>query len=257
MSSGSLQTLERGLDILLLCAKDESSSCSLEEIMQDLNVPRSTAYRMVKSLLDRGFLRKGAKTGQYQLGYQLVQLAQLADTRAELAQAAIPVLEEIVKEFGETSFITVRSGWQALCLEQVESPHPIRLSYSKGRTLPLYAGGSAKVILAHLSQRDQEKILSRDLNTFTDPALVDPDIIRLNLDDIKKKGYAVSRGETDLGAVAICVPILDSEGKLLGGLTVAGPAGRMPDDDDVSKFVQFMKPAAKRIAIKYNDLCGW
>ena len=256
MADGRLQTLERGLDILSHCARGDRAGCSIEDIVEQLDLPRSTAYRMVKALKERGFLRAGERKGRLQLGYQLVQLAQAADTSSELSQAALPVLQQIVESFEETAFITVRSGWQALCLEQIESPHPIRLSYRKGRTLPLYAGGSAKVLLAHLSPRDQDRVLGGEIEIYRDPALADPAKIRRTLKDIRRRGYATSREEIDPGVLAICVPILGANDRLIGGLTLAGPKGRMPSGAEIPGVARYLRSAGARIAEDYQRRCG-
>ena len=253
MADKSLQTLERGLDILLLCAMREPGGLPLSAVMEQLNLARSTTYRLVKVLRDRGFLRSGGKPGHIELGYQLVHLGKVADARAELSAASLPVLQDLVDKLGETAFVTVRSGWRALCLEQVESPHPIRLSYRKGQQLPLYAGASGKIVLAYMRDRDQEHVLSGRLRVFTDERFVEPDRIRQDLVAIRRQGYAITRGEIDPDASAICVPIMMWDGKFIGGLNVAGPTVRFPQGVE-AKLIGHLQEAAMAIADRFEEL---
>ena len=253
MADKSLQTLERGLDILLLCAAHEPGGLPLATVMERLNLARSTTYRLVKVLRDRGFLRSGGKPGQIELGYQLVHLGKIADARAELSAASLPVLQDLVDALGETAFVTVRSGWRALCLEQVESTRAIRLSYRKGQQLPLYAGASGKIVLAHMREREQEQVLSGQLQVFTDERFVEPDRIRRDLAAIRRQGYAITRGEIDPDASAICVPIVLWDGKFIGGLNIAGPTVRFPQGAEV-RFIKHLQEAAVAIADRFEEL---
>lgn len=248
----SLQTLERGLDLLMFCAESNDGGCSLQQVIDELGVARSSAYRLIKVLRDRGFLRATGRRGHLELGYQLVHLGRVAESRSDLSSAAYPVLCKLVRETGETSFITVRSGWRALCLEQAESPHPIRLSYAKGVSQPLYAGASGKIVLAHLSEREQEKVLSGHLQVFTDELLVQPDVIRRDLKAIRENGYALSRGEIDPGAAAMCVPLFTAAGHFLGGLNIAGPANRVPANLE-PRLLRLMRNAAREISERFES----
>lgn len=252
MVDNSLRTLERGLDILTLCASEERG-VTMTTVMERLGLARSTTYRLVRVLRDRGFLRSGGKPGCLELGYQLVQLGKVADMRAELSAACLPVLQELVDALGETAFVTVRSGWRALCLEQAESPRPIRLSYRKGEQFPLYAGASGKIVLAHMREQEQEHVLNGELQVFTEAQYVEPDRIRQHLGEILRQGFANTSGELDTDAWAICVPILLWDGKFVGGLNVAGPVQRYPADT-LDALLTRLKEAAGKIADRYAEM---
>ncbi len=250
MADKSLQTLERGLDVLMMCAAAERGGVTLTGVMDQLGLTRSTAYRLVKVLRNRGFLRSGGRPGHIELGYQLVQLGKVADTRVELSNACLPVLHELVAELGETTFVTVRSGWQALCFEQVECSRPVRLSYRKGEQFPLYAGASGKIVMAHMSSHEREHVLSGELKVFTEPKYVEPERIRRDLAQIRRQGFAQTAGELDTDAWAVCVPILLWDGKFVAGLNVAGPVHRSPGDK-LETILARLKDAANRIADRY------
>lgn len=250
MADKSLQTLERGLDVLMLCAAAERGGVTLTGVMEQLGLTRSTAYRLVKVLRNRGFLRSGGRPGHLELGYQLVQLGKVADTRGDLSDACLPVLHELVGELSETTFVTVRSGWHALCFEQVECSRPVRLSYRKGEQFPLYAGASGKIVMAYMSSHEQEHVLNGELKVFTEPKYVEPKRIRRDLSEIRRQGFAHTAGELDTDAWAICVPILLWDGKFVAGLNVAGPLHRLPADK-METVLACLKDAANRIADRY------
>lgn len=250
MTANVLRTLERGLDLLSLYC-DHPDSISLEYIMEKLQVPRSTAYRMVAVLRDRGFLRTTGVPGQFDLGYQLCHLARIADSRLNLGAIARPVMRELVSEVNEAALILVRSGLNALCIEEVQSSHTVQVRFNTGLPLPLYAGAAAKVVLAFMSDRDQDKALAGKLPALSQSGYLNKKKLREELVRIRKTGVAMSCGDVLLGVVAVSVPIFAADQSLLGGLTVAGAQARMPKDRCAS-LVKPLRAAADRIGESYS-----
>ena len=131
--------------------------------MESLDLPRSTAYRMVSVLRGRGFLRPTGVPGHFDLGHQLCHLARLAESRLNLGAIARPLMCDLVSEVHETALLVVLSGWKALCLEEVQSKQTIQVRFNTGTALPLYAGAAAKVVRAFMSRHQQCRVLQGKL----------------------------------------------------------------------------------------------
>lgn len=250
MTANVLRTLERGLDLLSLYC-DHPDSISLEYIMEKLQIPRSTAYRMVAVLRDRGFLRTTNVPGHFDLGYQLCHLARVADSKLNLGAIGRPFMRELVSEVNEAALILVRSGLNALCIEEVQSSRTIQVRFKTSMPMPLYAGAAAKVILAFMPTRDQEKALAGKLPALSQSGFINKKKLREELAAIRKTGVAISCGDVLLGVVAVSVPIFAADQSLLGGLTVAGAQARMPPETCAS-LVKPLRLTADKIGESYS-----
>lgn len=252
---GGFLALERALDLLELFVRKQTREIAVADLIAELGLPRSTLYRFLKVLKHRGFLDDGSRRGWVQLGAKLALLAAEADGSADIARAARPILRELVAATGETAFVTLRSGDFALCVEREESPLGVRLAYEKGRMMPLHAGCSAKVLLAGLAPEEQERFLRRPLERYTERTVTDPGLLRAELARIRRDGFAISTGETDPGAAAVCVPVPGAHGRPLAALTLAGPAFRV-DGDRLEHFQTLVREAAGRLALALHGRAG-
>jgi DNA-binding IclR family transcriptional regulator len=223
------QTLERGLE-LLLTFSEEQPLLSVSEIATQTRLPVSTVYRLIQTLEAKGFVA-AAGVGRYQLGASVVGMIRVVRRRFDrgIGGLSLPFMEELTAQIGETTLLTVVSGVQAVCIESTESRQAIQLSFQRGRVMPLWAGASAKVLLAYLDPQTQARVLEQlDDQRYANGEQVDPRALRRQLDTICAQGYAFTDSEVDPGVHAVAVPVLDSRGRLLAGLSIAGPSDRLP-----------------------------
>lgn len=250
-----LGTLEKGLNILSLFDK-EYPVMSIPQIAARSNLPESTAYRYVATLKSQGLIKEDTKPGYYRLGLKILELAQVARERLSIIDIALPVMQQLLKKTEETIVLTAISGQKVMCIERVESSHTLRLSFDQGRTMFMHAGASAKVIMAYLDEAEQDRIIREaGLPRFTENTITDPEILRANLKDIRRKGFCISTGEVDPGARAAAAPILDEHEKIIAGLSVVGPLDRIKGPK-IDKFTHLVMEAASEIA-EQIDKAGW
>jgi DNA-binding IclR family transcriptional regulator len=147
---------------------------------------------------------------------------------------------------GETVLLTVISGWEVICIEKVEATRLIKLSLERGSSLPLHAGASSKILLAYQENSFIDSMFKKtQLTKFTDNTITDPARLKRELKAIVKQGFSFSDQEVDLGARAIGAPLFDHKGKVVGGLTVAGPRERISDREK-ERLIRLVKETAKR-----------
>jgi len=242
-----LSTLAKGLKILALF--DETRPIiDVSTISTLLNLPKSTAYRYLATLKSHGLIEENGRPGHYRLGVKVLELSWIARRHLDILNIARPVMEELAKKTQESVFLFVVHGQRAICIEGIESAHPLRLAFERGRTLFLHAGASAKVLMAYLDEEEQDKVIREvGLPKLTKYTITDPKNLKAELRDIRKRGYAVSHGEVDPTTRAIGAPILDEHGKIIAGLSVAGPKHRL-DEDKLKRFIPMVVEAANRIA---------
>jgi DNA-binding IclR family transcriptional regulator len=194
-----------------------------------LGMRKSTAYRFVSGLRERGFLDE-AGLGQYRLGPRIFQLAEAARQSFSIVDLSILVMEELAQTTGETCLLTTVVSDHALAVRQVAAPQPVRLTFQPGVMRPLHAGASAKVLFAFLPEKHRERLLRTGrFERRTARSVTDPARLRRQLTQIRAQGYSVTTGEYEEALRAVAAPVIEPGGGVWG-LSVVGPVTRMRDD---------------------------
>ncbi|HEX6054345.1 MAG TPA: IclR family transcriptional regulator [Intrasporangium sp.] len=213
-------SFQRGLRVLIAVA--ESGETRADEIARDAELPLSTVYRYLRTLREMKFVEE--RDGSYLLGWRLLELSGQHLTHTRLMELGQSFLRELSEVTGETAVLTVRVGTQAMCLRQVESPHPIRMAFKISQLLPLYAGAGQRMLLAHAPTSVIERVVQQPLRHITTGTLDRAHILK-EIEQIRRNGFLVSHGEISDGAVAVAVPVF-ANGEIACSLTVAGPENR-------------------------------
>jgi len=211
-----------------------------------VNSPRSSVYRFVRILRERGLLALDAQTKKYRVGPVLHRLGMAATP--DLCELAQPALERLTKESGESSFLSVRNGWETRYTASVEGPERIRFTAPLGKAVPLYAGASAKVILAFMEEKEQKAyIRSLRPSRLCTATITDKKKLEQALRLIRRRGYDFSQEELYRGAWGIAAPILDQAGVAIAALAITGVNFRLPKKK-LPHFISMIRKAAEEIS---------
>ena len=211
----------RGLRVLLTIA--DRGEIRADELSTLLETPISTVYRYLRTLATFGFVDRGGG-GAYRLGPRIVIGRGAIVTTEELIRVAAPVLAMLVEETGETAVIARRVGPAAVCLHEVPSRHPLRVTIEAGSSWPLHAGALSKVLLAYADPEILDEVVAAGLPPITGSTPNETEL-RRDLADIVATGVGRSDGERISGVVGIAVPILREDG-IVAAIGLAAPSGR-------------------------------
>jgi DNA-binding IclR family transcriptional regulator len=200
------------------------------EVAKELSITVPTAHRLLTVLADHGYLARFGR-GRFRLGLESISLGRRALASIDLRSVLRPTLQSLAAESGETALLTVPDEREhaSLCIDRVESAHPLRLSLEVGRLTPLTAGASAKALLAFLPPAEIQLILGRPMERLAPGTITAPDALREELDAIRQRGYATSKEETDASAWGVAAPIRSSDGYAVAAIGLAGPLSRLSD----------------------------
>jgi DNA-binding IclR family transcriptional regulator len=225
----SFNTLAKSLDIIDLLMKTKVNM-NVTEISKELKMPKSTTYKYLAILRDKGFLEFDNTAGTYMLGFKFLEFASVVQSQSQLDKIAFPHMKKLYLEVKETIILSVLKFGKAYCLERIEGEGGIVFSMQRGSHLPLHCGASAKVLLA-FSDEDVDTLLGEEkLKKYTPYTITDPEVLKKHLQEIKKAGYAFSDQEVDIGARAISAPIFNKQKKLAGALCIVGPVHRFSEE---------------------------
>jgi DNA-binding IclR family transcriptional regulator len=222
----SIEVLTRAIDIL--CAFSHARpSMGLAEIVQAVGLPKTTVFRVLSSLVERGFCQWDAQSGKYSLGFELLRLADIRRRQSNVHDVALPVMREIRNEVNETVILSVRSGDSRVHIDFVEGLHPMRRMADLGVHAPLYAGAASKVLLAGMADAEIEAYLERtNLTAFQESTITDPAVLWREIRSVRKRGFAESKGELFPGGGALAAPIKDYSGGTVAVMDILTPAHR-------------------------------
>ncbi len=242
------QTVDRLVDVLAALV-EAGRPLAAGELAERAGLPVSSTYRLVASLERHGFVERRPRRG-VALGLRVLELARRLEDRLgpALLEPSRSPMADLARECGESVLLTAPAGISSIGLASVEGPHAIRLSYGRWRLAPMHRGASGKILLAHLDDERAADVLAAA--AAAEPGL-DLESLRSELAAIRRHGHAVSHGELDEGASGVAAPILDRGGRLLAGISVAGPTERVRPAEP--ELVGAVVAAAHRIEDAVGD----
>ena len=247
----SLQTVHRAIKILKAFSR-EHKYLSLTEIHRMTGLSVSTLQRLTSTLVYEGFLHRNEQTKQYQLGLGLLFLGELVEKNTGLLSFAQPVLERINRITSESVSLNIIENNERRCIYNLESKHKLSANTYVGDTSPLYAGASAKILLAHWSEVEINDYLREvKIENITENTITSKEQLLEDLRKIKEQGYAVSHGERVKGAVSISAPIINEYSEVLASITIIIPSARI-EEYDVDVLIKEVVKGTSEISEKLS-----
>ena len=255
------KTMEKGL-LLLDLFTEERPFWRLDEISTHTGIPKATALRLLRTLVETGFLqrtsleRNGAiiEGDSYSLGLKLLQLGERVASGLEIRSIALPFMKQLQVQFNEAVQLITREHNEGVYIEKVESTRPVRLYTRVGRYAPLYAGACTRTLLAFLPDHEIHEILSKPLTRYASQTPQSTEAVWSMITQIRNEGYAYSVSELEEGTVSIAVPIFNRHGDVQYSMSIAGFSVSLPKDN-AHLFLHALWEAAARISEKigYNQ----
>lgn len=202
---------------------------SARELHEMLHIPRATQYRVLRALEERGYLRREAQTGRYRMGYKILQLAALAQDQMELVRIAQDVLHRMWTETRETAQLAVVDGTEVVYLRVLESPVPHRFVLRPGVRAPIHCISPGLAILAFSPKERVEEVIRAGLKRFTDKTITTPGGLHARLEQIRREGCAVNRGEWRESGGGVSAPVFDFRGEAVAAIGLSGPNDRLTE----------------------------
>lgn len=239
--------LRKGLLVLELLARH--GSLTMAELQQRGQFNKTMTFRLLRALGEHGYVEHNEMSHRYSLSLKVLELSGAVTTRFDLVSVSQPILNDLRSVFNETINLGVLRDDHILYVGIAESSRPglLMASYVGNRN-HLHSTAIGKAILAFLPAHQQQEVLSGySLPRFTSHTITEPDALRDELSLARRQGYAVDNEENEVGARCIGVPILDSQGLPLAGLSVSGPRSRI-DEEATAPMVERLWAASHEIS---------
>lgn len=239
-ADASVKVIERALK-MLNCFTKEKLSLSLVEISREIDLPPSTTSRILSTLEKYNYLYRDDETQRYYLGPSIARLGTLCYSHMDFRRISIPYMIELRELYNESVGLYVPNKENRVCIERIESTHPLKRILNIGDRLPLTRGASGRLLLAYQPPQIIDELLAADPYTTTE-----------RLAEIRALGYSTSRSEREEGVVSVAAPIFDSQHKVVAALNISGPAARISVE-----LMEEMALKAKEFALKISREMGY
>jgi len=246
----TIEVLDVTLDVIEYLAASGQEPQRHAEIARQLGIHRNRAFRIIKTLEERGYVEANPETQGYQLGLKFLEIGELVHERLDVGRVADRILMELAKKTGDVAQLLVLHGHSAVCIDSYRGNHRLQVAAPIGQPLPLHIGASPKILLAHLPEQDRERILqSIELTRFTPNTITDRDELRRCLDEIRAQGYAVDEEDFEVGVYAVGAPVRDHCGRVVAGITITTPESRYSPQRR-QELIEMVTHAASRVSAR-------
>lgn len=230
----------------------EAFELTLSEVAARADLDRGTAFRLIQTLIELGYLQPVPQSRRFRLGLACLDLGYTVLSHGSLRAIVEPLLRALVPEVGDAASLGILDGGDVIYLARVGAGlDRHKMDRRPGSRIPAYSAALGHVMLAHLARDEQvERLEARPRVKLSERTLTDLDALLARLDLVRKKGHAVSDGENAYGLRTLATPIFDAQGVVIGGLSVTIDAMRM----DMPAFRDQALPRLMQVTRQVQDI---
>ncbi len=240
------RTTLRTVEILQLISKN-SDGLTLDEICEQLELPKTSAYDIVATLVSTGMAHmvQGDKK-RYQIGLTSFRIGINYTNHMRYMDILSKELKDFAKEINKTVFFGVRSEEEVIYLYKAEPENPIITTATVGTKNPIHCTSLGKVILAFCEKHEKDELLDKiDLVKRTERTITNKSVLTAQLKEIEKKGYALDEREVEDHMECVGAPVFDASKQLIGAISVSS---LYRDDEDYDSLGKVVSSRAKLLS---------
>src|SRR6266568_1886789 len=245
-------SVPRTLAVLRHLASADGKALRLKDIADAAGLPPPTTHRLLTSRSAEGMVERLPGTKLYRLGLDLFALAARAGNPMNLRELCRPALLRLTGSLGETIFLLVRSGFDAVCIDRTAGLLPIRsFTGDIGGSVMLGIGQGAMAILAHLTPGEQDEVIRYNLPRMRDFAGLDEAFLRAEMARVRANGFCDSAQGLIPGMAGLGVPIVTPDGRAVAALSVGSTTDRMTPERN-AVIAEILLSEARQISAQLN-----
>lgn len=247
-------SIQRGLNILEYMAWKNKPS-SLDEISEELNIPRTSCFRILKALQEERYIQLAMTKGReqkWELTYKLSMFADLVESRTSLRSLARPILENLADEVDLFVQLGILTNEKVMYIDDIKRSKVLRVYAAKWSLLDLHACAPGLVLLSFLSKKKKDEIINDiKLDKKTENTITDKEKLDKKLDEIKKNMYAIDDEYYARGIKCVASPIFNHRGDIIAAVGVTGHSEEF-DEKRMPYIIDRVKKSAALISEKFE-----
>lgn len=245
-----IQAVDHALDLLEQFQGD-IDELGVTELSKRLKLHKNNVFRLLATLESRNYIEQNRVTENYRLGLKTLELGQTFIKQMGLLRQSRPVLEALVKECNETTYVAILKDSHIVYLDVVETDLTVRVVPRVGSRLPAYCTAAGKIQLAYMTDEELDNYLpAKELKRYTANTITDRDEFKAHLARIVELGYAIDDEEMDAGVCCVAAPIRDYTRRIIGAVSISGPSMRFSKARMEQELIPLVQRAGEDISTK-------
>ncbi|HUO16023.1 MAG TPA: IclR family transcriptional regulator [Verrucomicrobiae bacterium] len=241
--------VERALAMLEAVAH-EPEGLSNADISRKLEIPKSSASYILRTLQAQGYLTRDEETGKYRVGLKILSLSRGALSGIDVREVAVPIMQHLMKKTNLTCHLAILDGPDAVYIEKVEPEGFIRMDTWVGRRMRVHATSVGKSLAAHIAQERLEQIIAeRGMEKRTPKTITTLPRLLKELEKVREQGYSVDDEENNLGARCLGAPVFNQTGMVEAAVGLSGTIHQV-NPQTMPRIVEALKDAARHISMQ-------
>lgn len=217
---------DRALAILEWLSECDGGAQSIRTIADATGLRRSTVHRLLETMARRSWVVK-APEGSYKLGTRALHVGAAVLSQIDVLATIRPLAMQLRGTTAQTVFICVQDASQLLIIDKFESPSQLRFTRPVGSRSLLHASASGKALLAAMAPAQLDAYLAAPLAAATPATITNPERLRADIENVRRRGYAMTDGEGYIGITSFGAAVRDHTGNAVAALSVSGPSAQM------------------------------
>lgn len=226
----SIRSVDRAIDILNAFSL-EKPKLTTEHIMKAANLPRATVYRLLYTMERRGLIRYDEESLEYRLGFKFLEYGSQVTSTLDVVNEADEILTSLHEMTNHTVLMSLIEENQMLYVFKKEKQTGLKFSSSVGERRSLLYGALGRVGMAFLSNELIDQLLKDEIPSWTPYTVTDKNLIREQLEQIRKSFIYLEKNQTNLGVTALASPVFDAKGNILAVVGILCPSAQINDED--------------------------
>lgn len=230
MENDSSTAIGRAFDILEAIAARADGGMTNSDISRRLQIPKSSASYILRTLENRGYLQRDPSSGKYRLGLKLLILSRGITADSDARALAKPLLEKFVKDTNLSAHLAVLDNGRAVYVERVESVSFVKMDIWVGHRVPIHSTAVGKALVARLTEAEVEKILDeRGMDKRTLQTIATHTKFLRELERVRAAGYALDNEENAESVRCIAAPVFDHDGKTVAAFGASATTAQLTE----------------------------
>ena len=245
--SRTIQSVARAL-FILEAFSNQNKELSVTDLSKKLGLSKSTAFGLINTLAEYGYLEQNSENSKYRLGLQLLKLGSLVQMNNIICQKARPYLEALVSEFDETVHLAIQRFSVVVYIDKIESDRTIYIHSHVGAENPMYCTGVGKCLLAYMAEGERQRVYKsyKTLEQRTPKTLHTFEQLEHDLTLIRERGYSLDDEEFGLGLFCVAAPVFNQAGQVVAAISISGPKAHF-EADKVALIAQRMRVISQNL----------
>lgn len=223
-----------------------SKEWGVTDLSRELQWSKGAVHKMLTTLESEGLIKQHPRTKLYSLGYTLLELGNKVKNDDDMVSFARPYLQQLADLTKESVCLCIRDQQDAIYVDKLDSPLPIRFIIDAYRRFPLYATSASRVILAYSPESLQQALLEEPMIAFTNYSITEREQMSERLANIRQQGYEMSSNMRNIGVTGIAAPIFHGDGSVHASISLIGPSDRM--EPHVDRWISMLRQVTQEMS---------